>query len=430
MNIHLISLGCPKNLVDSEKILGGIQNENVQFVNEPSTADTIIINTCGFIEDAKKESIETIFSAVKLKRSGSLQNLLITGCLSERYKSELLEEIPEIDGIWGAREIENSALEMAVFLGLSNGKLKNQDRIVTTQPVYAYLKIAEGCDNLCSFCSIPAIRGPHKSRPESEILAEAKQLTDQGIKELILISQDTTYYGREKKSDSTLASLLRKMEKNSDANWIRILYTYPERITDELVDVIADSEKICSYLDIPLQHVSDRILRDMRRGSRRVKIEKLIEKLRNRIQNLAIRTSLIVGFPGETEEEFEELCDFVQQQKFERLGIFKFSAEEGTDAANFDDQIHEGVKIDRFNILMDLQQDISYSLNQNWVGKNLEIIVDQKNDGNKESVGRTKWDAPEIDNTVYLTSEVDPGSFVNATVFDATAHDLYASICN
>jgi ribosomal protein S12 methylthiotransferase len=291
------------------------------------------------------------------------------------------------------------------------------------------LKIAEGCDNLCSFCSIPAIRGPHKSRPEDEILAEAKQLTEQGIKELILISQDTTYYGREKRSDSTLASLLRKMEKNSSVNWIRLLYTNPERVTDELIEVIADSEKICPYIDIPLQHVSDRILRDMKRGVRREKIEQLIEKLRSRIQNLAIRTSFIVGFPGETEEEFEELYNFVRQQKFERLGVFKFSAEEGTDAANFDEQVSEDVKLDRFNILMELQHDIGYSINQNWVGKKIEIIVDQHNNRSEKSIGRTKWDAPEIDHTVYLGSEVNPGSFVTGTVLDATAYDLYASVC-
>ena len=428
MNIHLISLGCPKNLVDSEYILGNLQGQSVKIVNEPKLADAIIINTCGFIEDAKKESIETIFSAVQLKKQGLCQHVLVTGCLSERYMDQLREEIPEIDGIWGARGIEKFPEEMAKSLGLNNIKNDKYSRSITTGPAYAYLKIAEGCDNLCTFCSIPEIRGPHISRSIKDILNEAESLVKKGIKELILISQDTTYYGQDLKSKPTLATLLQKLEQIPDLHWIRVLYTYPERISDELIETVANSEKICHYFDIPIQHISDRILHRMKRGSRKNKIEQLITKLRKQIPDVAIRTSLIVGFPGETDQEFEELVDFISEVKFDRLGVFKFSPEEGTAAALFDDQISEQIKQNRFDVLMNVQLDISFSLNQEFIGKEIEVHVDQDLNDNGKVSGRSRWDAPDIDQSVLLEEKIDPGTFIFATILDAHEYDLIGSM--
>ena len=428
MKIHLISLGCPKNLVDSEEILGGLQKEGVEIVAETQQADTIIVNTCGFIEDAKKESIETIFAALQLKKQGHCQKVLVTGCLSERYHSQLLREIPEVDGFWGAREIDKIPGEMAQALGIANGQMHRHSRLVTTAPVFAYLKIAEGCDNLCSFCAIPLIRGPHRSRSETEILAEAQRLSRQGIQELILVAQDTTYYGRDLSNGTSLARLLRQMESITGDTWLRLLYTYSDRIDSEFIEVIADSEQICHYLDIPLQHISDRILRRMKRGSRRVKIERLLEKLRARIPSLAIRTSLMVGFPGETEAEFQELFDFVEKAKFERLGVFQFSAEEGTAAADYPGQIPESVKQERFDILMQLQQELSLVCNRKLIGRRIEVLVEGKDSETGETVGRSRWDAPEIDQTVRLQGDIPPATRVWVTITSATEYDLFSQI--
>lgn len=429
MNLHLISLGCPKNLVDSENILGGLTGKDVSIVDEPRRADAIIINTCGFIEDAKKESIETIFSAVQLKKQGVCRYVLVTGCLSERYREELRAEIPEIDGIWGARGIEKLPGEMADLLNLSRRTPDGMKRIVTTRPAYAYLKIAEGCDNRCTFCIIPAIRGLHRSRTQADIVAEAGELVQQGIRELILISQDTTYYGQDLAgAGHTLVSLLKKLEKIPDLQWLRLLYTYPDRISDDLIDRIAGSEKICPYLDMPIQHISDEILKRMKRGSRRAKIERLIEKLRAKIPNLALRTSFIVGFPGETDEQFEELVEFIQQVKFERVGVFQFSPEEGTEAALFTDQIPEKVRRERFNTLMSIQEDISLAINREWIGRKVRILIDETNSKDGTAIGRTKWDAPEIDQTVILNANPAPGDFVDAVIVAASEHDLVGEL--
>ncbi len=429
MNLHLISLGCPKNLVDSENIMGGLAGKDVTIVDEPRRADAIIINTCGFIEDAKKESIETIFSAVQLKKQGVCRYVLVTGCLSERYREELRAEIPEIDGIWGARGIEKLPGQIAEILHLSRRTSAGMKRIVTTKPAYAYLKIAEGCDNRCSFCIIPAIRGPHRSRVTADIVVEAGQLVQQGIRELILISQDTTYYGMDLSDDGhLLVDLLRELETIPDLQWLRLLYTYPERISDELIRQISGSKKICPYLDMPIQHISDDILRRMKRGSRRVKIERLIEKLRVKIPNLAMRTSLLVGFPGETDDQFEELAEFVQQTKFERLGVFQFSPEEGTEAAAMPNQIPEKVKRERFDALMEIQEDISLSLNRELIGKKLQILVDEVDGEDGAATGRTRWDAPEIDQTVRLDANPAPGDFVDAVIVAASEHDLVGEL--
>jgi len=428
MKIHLISLGCPKNTVDSEEILGGLQREGVEIIGEPEQADAIIINTCGFIEDAQKESIDTIFAAVQLKKQGNCQKVLVTGCLAERYRAQLLQEIPEVDGFWGARQIEQIPAEMAQVLGLTNGHTLRQQRLITTAPVFAYLKIAEGCDNLCSFCAIPLIRGPHQSRSEVEILAEAEKLTCQRIPELILVAQDTTYYGRDLSNGTSLTRLLRKMEAITGDTWLRLLYAYPDRIDSELIDVIANSKQICHYLDIPLQHISDRILRRMKRGSRRLQIERLLEKLRSRIPDLAIRTSLMVGFPGETEAEFAELLDFVEQAKFERLGVFQFSAEEGTAAADYPEQIPASVKKERFDVLMQLQQELSLANNRKLIGQRIEVLVEGKDLESGETIGRGRWDAPEIDQTVRIPAELPSATRVWVTITNATEYDLIGQL--
>ncbi len=428
MNIHFISLGCPKNLVDSESVMGGLAGPDVCFVDEPKLADAIIINTCGFIEDAKMESIETIFSAVHLKRRGKCLHLLVMGCLSERYKTELRQKIPEIDGFWGARGIDKFPDEIMVKLGLSKQPSTRGKRLITTQPVYSYVKIAEGCDNYCSFCAIPSIRGPHKSRAEENILDEVKWLTKQGIKELILISQDTTYYGQDLNSGVSLVSLLHKIEMIKDLHWLRVMYLYPERITDDLIEVIARSDKICHYLDLPLQHISADILPRMGRRISKKAIKDLIEKLRTKIPNLAIRTSFIVGFPGETEKNFEELLDFVRETKFERLGVFQFSAEEGTEAANFKNQIPEDIKKNRMDVLLETQLDISLANNQKLINKNIEVLIDCKNNGDGKAIGRTRWDAPEIDQTVHINANLEPGNLVSATVLEASEFDLYCRL--
>ncbi len=424
MKIHLISLGCPKNLVDSEVILGGIVRRGVEVVSDPRQADAILINTCGFIEDAKKESIETIFSAIRLKNMGYCQYVLVTGCLSERYRDALKREIPEIDGLWGARGIGRIPYEIARFLRLPGEDAGHFPRFLTERTGYAYLKIAEGCDNLCSFCAIPAIRGKHVSRPEEEILEEARELAGAGIRELILVAQDTTYYGRDLPNGATLSRLLRKLETVEGLDWIRVLYLYPERITDELIATIAESEKICHYLDIPIQHISDRILRLMKRGSRRATIERLLEKIRKRIPDVAIRTSLIVGFPGETEEDFEELLGFVRQAEFERLGVFRFSPEEGTEAADYGNPVSDKLMEERFNAVMEIQREISLRKNSRLIGRKLQVIIDGRNGKPNEVIGRTRWDAPEIDQMVYIAAQANPGDILEVTITEASEHDL------
>ena len=428
LKLHLISLGCPKNLVDSEWILGELVGSGVELVGEPRQADVILINTCGFIGDAKKESVETILEAVQLKKMGYCQQVLVTGCLVERYREELLAEIPEIDRVWGARNTEQIPHEIAGFLHLPGQAKAGLRRFLTTRSGYAYLKIAEGCDNLCSFCAIPAIRGRHVSRPPQEILREAAGLAQQGVKELIVISQDTTYYGRDLADGWNLPRLLRELEKISGIEWIRVLYLYPERITEELLDVMANSEKICPYLDIPIQHISDRILRSMRRGSRRATVERLIERIRAKIPEAAIRTTMIVGYPGETDAEFEELLDFVEQAQFDRLGAFRFSPEEGTPAAELPDQVPEPVKEQRFEALMALQQEIALRKNQRLVGRKLTVIVDGE-DGTPGLVrARTRWDAPEIDQKVVVPAGAAPGELLEVRITGALHYELKGEI--
>jgi ribosomal protein S12 methylthiotransferase len=425
INLHVVSLGCPKNLVDSEIILGGLAGSPlIHYVSDPRQADVIIINTCGFIEDAKKESIAEILEAVELKKKGLCRQVFVTGCLSQRYREVLLKEIPEIDGIWGARNVETIRDEMATLLGLEK---PGSGRFFLESGSYAYLKIAEGCDNLCSFCAIPAIRGPHRSRPPETIVREAEELASRGVKEIILVSQDTTYYGWDLGGRSLLPDLLRQLETVRGIEWIRVLYLYPDRVTDELIRTIADSEKICHYFDVPLQHISDRILRRMRRGSRKSTIFRLLEKIRRWVPDAAIRTSLMVGFPGETEADFEELVEFVEAVEFDRMGVFTFSPEEGTEAADeLGDDIPEPVKKERQEVLQEIQRNILARKNRSLIGRSFDVLLDAPDGAPERKIGRTRWDAPEIDLTVLVTTDANPGEVVRARIVDASEFELLA----
>ena len=428
MKVHIVSLGCPKNLVDSENILGELKRRGAKITFNPQEADAIVINTCGFIEDAKKESIETIFQAVRLKEQGNCRRLIVTGCLSQRYRQELEQGIPEVDAYFGARSINDEQRSIAETLGLTYCNGWEHAREVTTAPVYAYLKIAEGCDNRCSFCAIPLIRGPYQSRPMDEIVTEARRLITMGIQELILVAQDTTYYGQDLGQEVELADLVEVLSQIEGVRWLRLLYTYPNRITDRLIDVIAEHPNVCKYLDVPIQHISDRILKRMLRGTNRREIETIIEKLCQRIPDLAIRTTVMVGFPGESDSDFQQLYDFVETSRFERLGVFQFSPEEGTPAFDFRPQVPENVKQERYDALMALQQEISWEENQRLVGEKLLVHIDRFDDEKECFQGRTEWDSPEIDNCVYVKGEVNEGEFYSVLIQSATQYELYGII--
>jgi len=417
--VFFINLGCPKNLVDSEILMGHLQARGALIVDDANAASDIVVNTCGFIEDAKRESIETILEAVQFKKTGD-KRVFVTGCLSQRYRSDLQREIPEVDGFFGAQNIPQVADELSRHLGLEPLKSSCEERLVSTGPGYAYLKIAEGCDNTCSFCAIPLIRGRHVSRPEAEILQEAWGLTEAGVQELVIVSQDTTYYGKDLHDGSSLVHLLGKLSDIPTVRWLRLLYTYPDRISDDLIDLMADRENICPYIDVPIQHISDTVLSRMRRGSRRERIERLIDRLRTKIPEIAIRTSVMVGFPGETDADFQELLEFVEDVQFDHLGIFQFSREENTISFGFSDQVPASVKRERFELLQSVQQEIALQKNQNFVGKTVDVLVDQFDLERKAYLGRTQWDAPEIDSQVVLQGDYVVGGIFPVTIVSAS----------
>ncbi|GBD93008.1 ribosomal protein S12 methylthiotransferase RimO [bacterium BMS3Abin05] len=420
--VLFVNLGCPKNLVDSEILMGHLRSGGAEIVDSAEDASDIVVNTCGFIEDAKRESIETILEAVQLKEMDH-KRVFVTGCLSQRYMRSLQEEIPEVDAFFGARNISGTARELAQKMGLDFQKSSCESRLVSTA-VYAYLKIAEGCDNTCSFCAIPFIRGPHVSRPKAEILDEAKRLVDGGVQELIVISQDTTYYGKDLQEGSSLTGLLSDLSEIPGLRWIRLLYAYPDRVSDPLIRLMADRPNICPYIDVPIQHISGRVLERMRRGFRRGEIERLIEKLRTKIPDIAIRTSVMVGFPGETDADFQELLDFVEATKFEHLGIFRFSREEDTLSFDLPDQVPEPVKKERFEYLQSVQQDIAYRKNQSFVGKTMDVLVEQFDPEQNVYLGRTQWDAPEIDSQVVLKGDFNIGEFFPVVIASASEAEL------
>ena len=418
--VNIISLGCAKNLVDSEILLGGLHKSDVAVTDNPENADTIIINTCGFLDIAREESIDTILQAAELKKTGRPSELVVMGCLSERYPEELTSEVPDIDQIFGS----NDHRQIISFL---TGKDFSKDdplffRSLMTPNHYAYIKIAEGCDNGCSFCSIPIMRGLQKSRTIPAIMDEAIRLAENGTKELLVIAQDSTSYGWDLDQKVYLSDLLKNLNRVDGIEWIRVHYAHPAHLSQRIIDSIADSDKVCNYLDMPVQHASDNILKSMKRGLNQQGIRDRINRLRDASPGIAIRTTLIVGYPGETEEDFTELFNFVKDIRFDRLGVFTYSEEEGTSAADLDDNIPQEVKNDRKNQIIELQHDISLARNESFIGKNIRVLVDQTE--NNIGVGRTEYDSPEIDNIVQIEGKVSRGKFVNIIVNDANEYEL------
>lgn len=423
--VNLVSLGCSKNLVDSEVLLRQFQLNGLEIINNSRKADYIVINTCGFINDAKDESIRAILEAIDLKKSGKVKKVIVMGCLSERYKSELVEEIPEVDAYFGVTDFKGVLNE----LGLDLKKELLGERLITTPKHFAYLKISEGCDNPCSFCAIPLMRGKHQSKPIELILSEAKYLADNGAKELILIAQDSTYYGLDIYGTRELARLLRELTKIDGIEWIRLLYAFPAKFPEDILDVIDGEEKICKYIDIPFQHISDKILKSMQRGVTKRRTYELIELIRSKIPEVAIRTTLIVGYPEEGENEFQELLDFVQEMKFDRLGVFTYSQEENTKAFELGDPIPQKVKEERKKEILRIQQEISHQKNIEKIGKRFKVLIDEKIT-EKVYLGRTQWDAPEVDNSVIVNSEneIEPGKFYEVEIDDALEFDLAGQV--
>ena len=421
--INIITLGCAKNIVDSEVLLTQLKGNNINVVHESNngSSNIIIINTCGFIESAKQESLDTILSYAEQKKLGNIKKLYVTGCLSERYKESLKKEIPEVDKYFGTNDLP-------LLLKKLKAKYKNDllsKRIISTKNHYAYLKISEGCNRPCSFCAIPIMRGKHISKPLEIIIQEAENLSKNGVKELMIIAQDTTYYGIDLYNKRMLGELMRRLCDIERIEWIRLHYAFPTGFPIDILNVIKENNKICKYLDIPLQHGSSRMLKIMRRGTNREKTENLIKTIRNKIPEIAIRTTLIAGHPGETEKDFDEMCDFVRKMKFNRLGIFTYSHEEDTHAFSMEDDVHEKIKEERANSIMKLQNKISYNLNQKFIGKKLKVIIDRKQ--GEFSFGRTEFDSPEVDNEIIIKGNsriLKVGDFFNVIVKEAKDYDL------
>ena len=439
MNILFVSLGCDKNLVDTEVMLGLLAQKGHQMVDSEEMADVIVVNTCCFIHDAKEESIHTILEMAEYKKEGSLKALIVTGCLAQRYKQEILDEIEEVDAVLGTTSYDKivEAIEEALK-GNKSLELEDIDalpmveakRVVTTGGHFAYLKIAEGCDKHCTYCIIPKIRGNFRSVPMERLLKEAEELAEQGVKELILVAQETTLYGKDIYGEKSLHILLKELCKISGIRWIRILYCYPEEIYDELIQVIKEEDKICKYLDLPIQHACDDVLKRMGRRTSKAQLIEIIEKLRREIPEIALRTTLITGFPGETEEQHEELMEFVDAMEFDRLGVFTYSPEEDTPAANMPNQIEESVKEDRQADLMELQQEIAFELAENMIGKEVMVMIEGKVADENAYVGRTYMDAPNVDGLIFVETneEMMSGDFAKVKVTGALEYDLIGEI--
>ena len=420
--ITVLTLGCAKNVVDSEELLKQIDHSDYTITENAANADVVVINTCGFIEDAKKESIEAILQSVELKKQGKLKKIIVMGCLSERYKSELQEEIPEVDAFIGANKIDSVTKELGIdfkyeLLG---------ERHLTTPRHYAYLKIAEGCDNPCSFCAIPLMRGKHVSKPIERIEKEAQRLAALGVKELILIAQDTTYYGLDIYGKRSLKQLLEKLGNVNGIEWIRLMYAFPAKFPEDILDVFVDNHKLCKYIDMPVQHISDKVLKSMRRGISSRATYKLIEKIRKKVPSIALRTSLIVGYPNETDKEFGELVNFVKEVEFDRLGVFTYSVEEDTHAFDLGNPVQNDEKQVRRNMLMEIQSEISFKKNQSFTGKEIRVLVDSKT--SSTAFCRSEFDAPEVDNEIIveLADKMKMGNFYDVKIVDTYEYDLFA----
>lgn len=441
MKIFCVSLGCDKNLVDTEMMLGLLNKDGYTFTDDEHEADVVVVNTCCFIGDAKEESVNTILEMAELKKEGRCKALIVTGCMAQRYKQEILDEIPEVDGILGTSTYDEISNVLKKVLGGSRescfhdlNALPNVEvpRVVTTGGYYAFLKIAEGCDKRCTYCIIPDLRGSYRSVPMERLIEEAKQLASQGVKELILVAQETTLYGIDLYKKKSLPKLLHELCKIPGIQWIRIQYCYPEEITQELIETIREEEKVCNYLDIPIQHASDRILKRMGRRTNQKQLREMIASLRSQIPDIALRTTLISGFPGETEEDQEEVMRFVDEMEFERLGVFAYSQEEDTPAAEFPDQIPQELKEERRDEIMELQQEISYEKSQSMIGRVLEVMIEGKVADENAYVGRTYMDAPGVDGLIFINTDLDlmSGDFVRAKVTGALEYDLIGEICD
>lgn len=439
MKILFISLGCDKNLVDTEVMLGLLASRGHEMTDTEAEAEVIIINTCCFIHDAKEESIQNILEMAEYKKKGSLKALIVTGCLAQRYRQEILEEIPEVDAVLGTTAYDqilesldtalagNSEVRLADLQALPEVETK---RLVTTGGHYAYLKIAEGCDKHCTYCIIPKIRGSFRSIPMERLVKEAKELAEQGVKELILVAQETTLYGKDIYGEKKLPELLRKLCRISGLRWIRILYCYPEEITDELIQVMKEEPKVCHYLDMPIQHANDRILKRMGRRTSKQELKEIVEKLRREISDICLRTTLITGFPGETQDEHEELVDFVDQMEFDRLGVFTYSPEEDTPAAEMPDQIEEEVKQKRQAEIMELQQEIAFENAESMVGREVLVMIEGKVADENAYVGRTYRDAPGVDGMIFVETgeELLSGDFARVKITGALEYDLIGGL--
>ena len=445
IKLFCVSLGCDKNLVDTEKMLGVAGGLGVSFTDDETEADAILINTCCFIGDAKEESVNTILEMARYKEEGKCRALIVAGCLAQRYKQEIIDEIPEVDAILGTTSYEEIGNVLTRLFGEEKEKKEEhiscfhdlkelpetaKKRVMTTGGHYAFLKIAEGCDKRCSYCIIPYLRGPYRSVPMEQLLAEARELADNGVRELILVAQETTLYGKDLYGEKTLPKLLHELAQIPGIYWIRIQYCYPEEITDELIQTIKTEEKVCHYLDIPIQHASDRILRRMGRRTHKAELKERIGALRREIPDIALRTTFICGFPGETEEDHEELMEFVDEMEFERVGVFTYSAEEDTPAYSYPDQIPEEVKEERRADVMELQQEIAFEHCENMVGKVLDVMIEGKVADEPAYVGRTYMDAPNVDGLIFVNADemLMSGDFVRVKVTGANEYDLIGEV--
>jgi ribosomal protein S12 methylthiotransferase len=424
--IHIITLGCAKNQVDSEALYSQLEGNNLEVTSEISDASVAVINTCGFIEDAKQQSINTILQTVRLKNEGKLDKVIVMGCLSERYHAELAKEIPEVDQFFGSNHVPLIVSELG-------GNYKYEllgERTLSTPYYSAYLKISEGCDNPCSFCAIPIMRGTHRSKPVEQIMDEVMKLVGKGVKELIVIGQDTTYYGLDLYGKRKLRSLLNSLATVKELEWIRLMYAYPAKFPLDVLEAFRENPKICRYIDMPIQHASDSVLKSMRRGITRRATESLIETIRLSIPDIALRTTIIAGYPNETEKDFEELISFIKAVRFDRLGVFTYSQEDETAAFDLGDPISQDEKEARRARIMDVQKEISCQRNEERIGKSVRAVVEKCENGT--FTGRTVWDAPEIDNEIFLTPpqgrHLSVGEFVTVTVTDAAEYDLYGDV--
>ncbi|MCI8387899.1 MAG: 30S ribosomal protein S12 methylthiotransferase RimO [Clostridiales bacterium] len=439
IKVGFVSLGCPKNQLDTEVMLHELYDAGFEIVSEDIDADVIVVNTCAFIESAKQESIDNIIDVGWLKKNRTLKAIIVTGCLAERYRDAIFDELPEVDAVLGVGSIHNiveAVKKAAAGERYSSYEDKNDvelggERIITTPEYFAYLKVAEGCDNRCTYCAIPSIRGKFRSRPMEELIEEAKTLEALGVKELCVIAQDTTRYGLDLYGEYKLAELLNRITEETSIPWIRILYCYPDKITDELIDTMKNNPRVLKYIDLPIQHISDNMLRAMNRHGDGALIRSVVKKLRDNVPGIVIRTTVIVGFPGETEEDFVELCEYVKEARFDRLGAFTYSREENTPAYDFDDQIDEQVKQDRCDIIMAEQGNISAELNELRIGQTLDVLCEGYDPVSETYYGRSEYDAAEIDGKVYFRApknSVEDGEMVRVHITEAIDYDLIGDI--